>query len=129
MRITENKQLFNGEEELFLYGDAAYTHRFGIMSGFSEAQTRTPGPHHAFNHQMSSIRMSVEQGIGRSKILWPLVQLRLGLKEGSSPVGAYYRAAILLTNCHSCLRRGNQISRRFNCLPPSIERYLLIREG
>ena len=127
MKMTENQQLFNGEKELFLYGDATYTHRFGIKSGFSETLTRTPGPHRAFNHQLSSTRMSVEQGMGRSKILWPLVQWKLGLKEGSSPIGAYYRATILLTNCHSCLRHGNQISRRFDCLPPLIERYLFNR--
>ena len=105
------RELFDDGDELFLNGDAAYDHCFGMMTGFSEHLTRTSGPARDFNNQMSSIRM----GIGRSKMLWPLNEWRLGSEEEMSPVGTYYRATVLLTNCHTCLRGGNQISAQFEC--------------
>ena len=39
------------------------------------------------------------------------------------PVGAMYMAAVLLTNIHTCFNES-QVSKAFDCAPPTLEDYL-----
>lgn len=110
-----------GHPDYVVFADQGYA-----MSRF--VQTPYRGNHlnevHArFNTIMSSLRVAVEWGFGRVDSLFAFCAYKKNLKVLLSPVGTYYRVAVLLTNCHSCLRR-NQISRKFRVSPPRLEQYL-----
>ena len=45
------------------------------------------------------------------------------MKIGASPAAAYYLIAILMSNITNCLQ-GNQTSKRLQCNPLSLEKYL-----
>ena len=111
-------------DQLYVYGDPAYTLSYGVMDGY-KAQLSCPlNPVlQAVNAHMSSLRVSVEHGFGKINSLWQFLDYSRGLKIGHSPIGAYYIVAILLTNIHTCFR-GSQVSDKFNCAPPDVHEYL-----
>ena len=116
-----------GHETLYLYGDPSYKHSYGVMAPFKHPQGRfalEPWKQKA-NEQMSSARIAIEHAFGHTQVLWTYTAFGKGLRAGSSPVAAYFAAAILLTNCRTCLR-GNQISSRFVVNPLSLKEYLLL---
>ncbi|OXV07105.1 hypothetical protein Egran_05130 [Elaphomyces granulatus] len=81
------------------------------------------GTQREFNAQMSKKRVSVEHGFGHIQQTWMRNSYHLTLRVGQTPVASYYLAAALLANFMTCLR-GNQISRAFQCEPPTLEEYL-----
>jgi len=101
-----------------------YTLSYGIVSGY-KATVGTPlNPVlKAMNAQMSSMRVSVEHGFGKTMSLWSFNGYKGGLKRGLSPVAGYFMVAVLLSNIHSCLYR-NETCDRFYCDPPSLSTYL-----
>ena len=112
-------------DQLYVYSDPAYTLSYGVMGGYKAQPSRPLNPVlQAINAHMSSLRVSVEHGFGKINSLWQFLDYSRGLKIGLSPIGAYYMVAILLTNIHTCFR-GSQVSKKFNCLPPDLQEYLI----
>ena len=75
------------------------------------------------NRVISGLRVTAKWGFGRIGSLLAFCKFEKNLKVLLSPVGKYYRCAVLLTNCHSCLRR-NHVSKKFKVRPPHLEEYL-----
>ena len=71
---------------------------------------------------MSQARIVVENGFAIVSNHWPYLNAGWKMQLRSSPVGRYYRTAVLLTNGMSCLR-PNQISLYFDCEPPMLDEY------
>lgn len=110
----------NKSRRYYLFGDKAYIHQRHVMSPYmGYASERDLW----FNKKMSSARVTVEHGFGRTQNLWISNALKQQLKMGLQPVGGLYRAAILLTNCYTCFR-GNEDATRFGIRPPTIHQYL-----
>ncbi|DBA00147.1 TPA: hypothetical protein N0F65_000470 [Lagenidium giganteum] len=105
-----------------IYGDAGYPVLEFVCAPFRAAELTTE--QQAFNTQMSACRQSVEWRFKVHKVLWPHSGWRLKLKVRSAPVGKVFAVGMLLTNCHTCIKRGNQISDYFILSPPSLEDYL-----
>jgi len=80
--------------------------------------------HAAYNHAMSSARISVEWAFGAILRHWaslryvPQQQLLSNRK-----IGQVFFVAAFLTNCLNCVR-PNQTAQYFQCTPPSLEAYL-----
>ena len=101
--------------DLVLFADQGYAlHRF-IQTSYRG--NNLPQLEADFNRVMSGLRVTVEWGFGRIGSLFAFCKFEKNLKVLLSPVGKYYRCAVLLTNCHSCLRR-NQVSKKFKVRPP-----------
>ncbi|KAJ7726998.1 hypothetical protein DFH07DRAFT_682545, partial [Mycena maculata] len=64
-----------------------------------------------WNARMSAVSIEVEHGFGGIVTMWPH-------KLWASPIGRYYRIAVLLT--HNCLR-PSQTAQYFQCEPPILE--------
>jgi DDE superfamily endonuclease len=110
-------------ERLYVFGDSAYTGSYATIGCYRKPRGRQlTESQRQFNGEMSSTRVSVEHGFGRIQNLWQSQGFHLTKRMGSTPVAAYYLAAVLLTNLMTCLR-GHQISIKFNCKPPSLDEY------
>jgi hypothetical protein len=112
--------------KLYLYGDSAYHCLSGVMAPFQHSLGRRylTAEATAFNQVLSSVRISVEHGFGQASKLWGYNSFGKELYSGKQAVAAYFRVAVLLTNCHICLRTRNQTTDRYNVAPPSLEEYL-----
>jgi len=116
-----------GQKTLYIYGDPAYRAGFGTACPFASAAGRhfLPPDKAAWNEQLSSVRIAVEQCFGRVQVLWTYTAFSKGLRAGFQPVAAYFVVAVLLMNCHTCLRGNSEQNNRFAVLPPTVEAYLL----
>ena len=76
-----------------------------------------------FNRYISSLRVEMEHAFAIHANSWQLFTKKSIIKLNWSPVAAYYLMAILLSNIQCCLR-DNQISKRFQMAPPSVQKYL-----
>ena len=108
-----------------LYGDPAYGMSTHLNCPYS---TETFGPLTAgmleFNKQMSACRVTVEWVFKEMTSKWAFVSMKNQQRYLLSPVGVHYKVATLLSNIHSCVNGGNEISQFFGCPPPSLEEYL-----
>ena len=105
---------------LQLFGDLAYGLDRQIISPFPQ-----PGrteDQQEWNTRMSKVRIEVKHGFTLVTNSWRLLEVDWKLHVFQSPVGRYYRVAVLLTNALACLQ-PNQVSQYFNCAPPSLEEY------
>ncbi|KAJ7143542.1 hypothetical protein C8R43DRAFT_822018, partial [Mycena crocata] len=106
---------------LQLFGDPAYGATYQICSPFAGIGERTE-EEREWNHQMSRPRMSVENGFGEVVAQWPFLNAFWKLRIYQSPIGRYYRVAVLFTNAINCFR-PNLIAQRFDVQPPEVEEY------
>ncbi len=122
------REVIQGHKILYLYGDPAYRSSYGVACPWTDPRGRRflPADKQAWNRALSSVRISVEQGFGRTQCLWTYTAYAKGLRAGSSLVGAYFFVAVLLTNCHTCLRGISAAGSRFLVPPPLVEAYLSI---
>ena len=121
MAFLQKKLVRNGKRYV-IYGDPAYGTNDVILSGYKGSRLDT---HQAeFNKCMSAVRVSVEWGFGIGINLWRKIDLTGGQKLWSQAVGQQYAVAVLLTNIHTCVKGGNQISDYFGMSPPTITEYL-----
>lgn len=110
-----------------LYGDPAYGRSNHLICPFSVASSGVLSPAMIdFNKRMSHCRVAVEWGFKEVSGRWAFVNLKPQQKFLLSPVAKQYRVATLLSNWHSCLNGGNQISQFFGVAPPTLEEYLLV---
>ncbi|ETW05261.1 hypothetical protein H310_04225 [Aphanomyces invadans] len=117
--FSQNPDIFASK---FIYGDPAYGVTKFVLSGY-RGNNLSPEQQN-FNKCMSSVRQAVEWNFKIMKTLWPHVSYKNMSKIMQSPVAKIVCVAMLLTNCHCCHFRGNQISMYFDLLPPTLEEYL-----
>ena len=110
------------EQWLYLYGDKAYSCNRFVLSPYI-GDRLTPGEV-AFNESMQEARLAVEWVFGWVNSKFTANQFRHNLKVGLQPVGQIWMVSVLLANCLTCLRGGNQVSKKFGMSPPSIEQYI-----
>lgn len=111
-----------------LYGDPAYGISNHLICPFSAASVGgvlSPAMID-FNKRMSHCRVTVEWGFKEVTGKFAFVNLKPQQKFLMSPVAKQYRVATLLSNMHSCLNGGNEISQYFGVLPPTLEEYLRV---
>lgn len=106
---------------LQIFGDPAYGNTRQIISPFAGPGERT-AEEKEWNERMASVRIEVEHGFGIVANTFPFLNAGWKMRVYSSPVGRYYRAAVLFTNAITCLHY-NQVSEYFGCKPPHIFDY------
>ncbi|KAL1943754.1 hypothetical protein VTO73DRAFT_4199 [Trametes versicolor] len=104
-----------------LFGDPAYGVSPLLISPYSGPGQRSKREQ-IFNHRMSSVRIEVEHGFGIVLSTWPFLYTFWKHRVYMSPLGRYYRTAVLLTNARSCFH-PNQVALHFNCRPPELDEY------
>ena len=92
-----------------------YIHSVPFSPPFKRAAL-TPGQI-LFNEQISELIVSVEWVIGMLQSQFAFLDYRKTQKLYLQPVGKYYIAATLVTNCQSCLY-GNETTEVFGITPP-----------
>jgi nuclease HARBI1 len=122
------RRVMAGHNTLYIYGDPAYRSCFGVACPFTDPRGRVflSPKEKAFNKALSSIRVSVEQVFGQTQELWTYNAFEKALTAGRQPIGTFFPVAVLLTNCHTCLRGTSSAGNRFPVNPLSIEEYLTI---
>ncbi len=76
---------------------------------------------------MSSGRIKVEWIFTNLKQYWTTTDLKRKLMINQAPVGSIYLCCILLSNFRTCIY-GNEVSKYFGCVPPSLDEYLSHKE-
>ena len=74
------------------------------------------------NKKLSKTRIANEWIYGRIGALWPYVATKINMAIGRGTPGSAFVVAALLTNALTCLE-GNNTSKYFNLVPPSLEEY------
>src|SRR2546421_886718 len=113
-------------ERLLVYGDAAYkAGAYGLVGAkTAPAGGELSSKEREYNKAMSSFRIVVENAFGIVSNKWRANGFTMGLRAGSSQVGSIYLVSVLLTNCLTCIRGGNQVSSYYSMEPPSLASYL-----
>jgi hypothetical protein len=109
-----------------LYGDPA----FGASRFISKPFRRTMATEveSIRNTRMSSVRVTVEQAIGHVTQSFSAMDFGRTQRVGDGDVCKKYLVACFFRNCMTCIRGGNQISKYFECYPPSLEKFLHERD-
>jgi len=111
-----------------IYGDPAYARSRFIRKPFN--RLRGTALERQYNSTMSSGRVSVENAIGTVVGIFPaldFLRLERSLAGGAS-VCTRYLVAVIFRNMFTCIRGHNQISKFFECEPPSLDEFLAERE-
>jgi len=103
-------------------GDSAYPNCDVMVSIYKGR--RLPPAAVAFNSVMCPIRTCVEWGYEKIVRYWAFLDFKKQMKIQKSLIIPMWHLAIFLTNCVTCARGGNQISKYFNIAPPSLEEYI-----
>ena len=104
-------------------GDSAYPNCDVMVSIYKG--WHLPPASAAFNSIMIPIRTSVEWGYEKIVLYWVFLDYKKVMNIQLSAILPMWHLAIFLTNCLTCAKGGNQISKFFNIEPPSLEEYLL----
>lgn len=125
LQMVEGHMLNADGDPYVLYGDPAYGMSLYLNCPYS---AESFGPLTAammeFNQRMSACRVTVEWVFKEVTSKWAFVSMKNQQKYLLSPLGVQYRVGTLLSNIHSCLNGGNEISQFFDCPPPSLAEYL-----
>ena len=107
-----------------LFGDKGYhLHNIALQTMIAGDPRNLTADELAFNDFMSKMRIAVEWSFGKVVQNWAFVDFYKNQKLYKQPVAKYWFAAVLLTNCHSCLY-SNQTSMYFGVPTPDLEDYL-----
>ncbi|CAB1101669.1 unnamed protein product [Ectocarpus sp. CCAP 1310/34] len=110
-----------------LYGDPAYGLSNHLVCPFSASSVGPLTPEMAdFNKRMSHCRVTVEWGFKEMTGKWAFVNMKPPQKFLLSPVAKQYRVGTLLSNWHSCMNGGIEISQYFGVVPPTFEEYVAV---
>ena len=113
LRVWREEDI-SAEDRLSLYSDPAYTASVTTMGAYKRGSgAYLIAQQHLLNSQMSSCRSSVEHGFAHVQNKWMRNAFHHSFRSVSSPVAAYFLAAVLFSNVYNCLR-GNQITQRFD---------------
>ena len=103
-------------------GDSAYPNIDVMISIYRGRQL--PPASVAFNSVMCPIRTSVEWGYEKVVRYWAFLDFKKQMKIQQSAIIPMWHLAIFLTNCLTCAKGGNQISKYFEVTPPSLDEYI-----
>ncbi|KIK53517.1 hypothetical protein GYMLUDRAFT_178808 [Collybiopsis luxurians FD-317 M1] len=107
-------------QNFVIFGDPAYGYGPHLISPFADDELSDI--QHTWNNQMSQVRIEVEHGFGVVTNLWLFLNSFRKMQVLLSPIGRYYHIAVLLMNASNCVS-PNQISQRFDCLLPTLDKY------
>jgi len=112
----------DSDTAFFIYGDGGYAVQPRLISPW-------PEPVHGdakkeFNLRMSKLRVCIEWSFNHVLSLFSFFDFKRHQKVFMRPVGSFFRVAVILANCYSCLRQSNEISLKFGVKPPTISEYL-----
>ncbi|KAK4886490.1 hypothetical protein RN001_002761 [Aquatica leii] len=102
----EQNAMFPNNENYVLYGDQAY----GVRQLL-------------YNNTMKVLRVAVEWGFQKVISQFAFVDLKKNQKLLCNDIESFYKCAVLLTNCHTCLY-GSQTAEYFNIMPPVLEEFI-----
>lgn len=117
--LDEHAKDENGS--FLIFGDQAYGCQGNVCSPFRGSQLSVS--QQTFNEIMSSHRLSVEHVFAHLLSNFAFLDFSKNQKLFLQPVATMYKTGLILANCLTCLR-GNQISHRYRCEPPSMKDYL-----
>ena len=110
------------EDRFFqVFGDPAYGVSCQIMSPFAGPGERSE-EEQEWNNAMAAVRIEVEHAFGEVTRVWPFMNAWWKLQVYRSPIGRYYRVAVLLVNALNCFR-PNQTAQYFDIMPPELHEY------
>ncbi|XP_021953483.1 uncharacterized protein LOC110850356 isoform X1 [Folsomia candida] len=120
----ERKFVQNDGSWYTLYGDPGYANQKFIKIGYKN-NSRNPLTiqQKNFNRDMSALRVHVEYGFGKVIQLFVFLDYKKNQKLLLQCLRKQYDVAVILSNCHTCLR-GSQVTKYFGCAPPELEEYL-----
>ena len=120
LQYLRNHAIFNG---FVVLGDSAYPTNDVMISIYKGRQL--PPASVAFNAVMCPIRTSVEWGYEKIVRYWAFLDFKKQMKIQRCALVPMWRLGVFLTNCLTCAKGGNQISKYFGVAPPSLEEYIL----
>lgn len=115
------QDLMKGKERLYLFGDQAYSCQHNILTPYPTPSTLAE---QRFNSSLQIARLSVEWAFGWVVGRFTANHFHKNLKTNLQPIGPLWSVSVLLANCLTCLKGGNQISDKFGMRPPSLQVYL-----
>ncbi|PWW74591.1 hypothetical protein C7212DRAFT_145834, partial [Tuber magnatum] len=122
--LREINQGTEPDEHCYLYGNPAYALLHGIVRRYRAIVGLPLNPViKVMNTHMSSMRVSVEYGFGKTMNLWSFNRFKGSLKSGLLSVTGYFLVAVLFSNIHSCFHR-NETCTHLHCNPPLLSSYL-----
>ncbi|OWZ04245.1 hypothetical protein PHMEG_00023878 [Phytophthora megakarya] len=114
-------QRFRG---FLIYGDQAYGRTDVFASPFKGSRlTRAQA---TINASMAEVRTSVEWSYGQVVNYWSAVDFKRKMAVGQVPVEKLYKVAVILTNCITILRGGNNNSQYLDLDPPTLDEYFSV---
>jgi hypothetical protein len=117
------REIMAEQQQLFLYGDIAYTSCFRVITPFKATHPLTR-EERRFNKVLSSDRIGVENAFGKVVTQFAMTQFRPNQRALLQPVSLHYRISVLLANIHTIFY-GNAITSRYGIKPLSLEDYLI----
>lgn len=124
-QLQEHMAFLHDDQPYALFGDAAYPLSQFLQKGFT-GQNLTAAQQQ-FNSRMSSVRQAAEWSFKDVTQFFPYVDLKQQQKVELQPVGLHYKVAVLLLNCLTCIKQGNETSQYFHLHPPVLEEYLQLQ--
>ena len=108
-----------------IYADAAYAETETIATGYNRMQRSRDPAKDQFSRAMNAPRTYVECAFGLVQQYFPWVDDVAANNLAVTPVGLFYQAAVLLTNCITCAQQqAPTFYSYFNLSPPSLTSYL-----
>ena len=77
-----------------------------------------------FNKEMNAMRTSVEWAFGKVVQYMGYIDFKAAMKLREAPLSKFYKVAVILTNCHTCLYKSGVVTAYFECNPPCLEAYV-----
>lgn len=111
----------NEDQDFVIYGDPAYPLRPLLMKPYGTSNITAV--QQAFNCKMSAVRQCVEWGFGKVVAEFAFLDFKKNQKLLKQQVAQMYKAATILSNCHTCIY-GSQVCSFFNLNPPGLREYL-----
>ena len=120
-KLEENMPA-NGNGMVYaMYGDLAYAQSIYLLAGFHKPPTGSDEA--LFNRQMSSIRITVEWGLGDVAEKWKFLDCCSAMKIYEMPIAEFYMHGAFLSNICNCLY-GNKTQQYFEAVQLMLDEYL-----
>ena len=105
-----------------MYGDPAYPLTDLLIRAFRGVNLTADQK--AFNKEMNAMRTSVEWAFGKVVQYMGYIDFKAAMKLREAPICKFYKVAVILTNCHTCIYHSGVVTSYFECDPPSLEEYV-----
>jgi hypothetical protein len=105
-----------------MYGDPAYPLTDLLIRAFRGVNLTAEQVD--FNKEMNAMRTSVEWAFGKVVQYMGYIDFKAAMKLREAPLSKFYKVAVILTNCHTCLYKSGVVTAYFECNPPCLEAYV-----